>query len=216
MTKLAKTGCFTLATAICLGLGNFAVAQATPENTGPVATAGPQNLQSAAERTADWLSKQISPPSEENDSGGGLRLLSDSETKRSAIKTGATLTMVISLFLLAVFLWRLRPGSGKIKRTTKNEVVSVIGQVPFVHGQQLQIVRLGTRLLLVATSQSGSQTLSEISDPEEVLQIEMAFRQGGTDRLTQTLTKRARQSSTANNGISLGSHQPGGRTLLEA
>lgn len=215
MIYLSKTFCFGIAIAICLSLGNSAAAQATPEATRPATTAGSQNLQSAAERTADWASKQISPPSSATDFSSGLRLLSDPNTKRSAIKTGATLTLVISLFLLAVFLWRLRPGSKKSKKGS-NEVVSVIGQVPFVHGQQLQLVRLGTRLLLVATSPTGSQTLSEISDPEEVLQIEMAFRNGRTDMLAESLQTRARHSSNANSGISLGSHQRGGRTLLEA
>ena len=95
-------------------------------------------------------------------------------------------------------------------------MLTVLGQIPFVHGQQLQLVRLGTRLLLVAASPSGSQTLSEISDPHEVLQLESAFQQGRMDLLTAAMQQRALQNNGTNSGVSLGSQQRTGRTLLEA
>ena len=216
MKNILRYISFALMTAIGVALANPVVAQ-TPddEQTIPAILPGSEKLQSAAERSMDWLNKQISPPSDDAAAAGGLRLFSDPDTKRSAIKTGATLALLLSLFLLMVFVWKLRPGSKtRNKRRAGNEVVSVLGQIPFVHGQQLQLVRLGTRLLLVAASPSGSQTLSEISDPQEVLQLESAFRQGRMDLLTASMQQRAVQ--TPQNGISLGSHQQTGRTLLEA
>lgn len=183
---------------------------ATPSDVG-----AQTGIQSAMERTIDFVDEQIPPPSSEAGTESGFSLFSDPKAKRSAIKTGATLTLVISMFLLVVFLWRLKPGTQKPARGN-NEVLAVLGKVPFVHGQQLQVIRLGTRLLLVATSPKGSQTLAEISDPQEVLQIEGAFRQGRMDLLTESLHNRSLRNATQRNGVSLGSQQQHGRTLLEA
>ena len=125
--------------------------------------------------------------------------------------------LVVSLFLLVVFALKLKPnGQGRQKKGDK--VLTVLGKVPFVHGQQLQLVRLGTRMLLVASSAKGSQTLSEITDPAEVLQIESAFRAGRMDLITDSLSRSepSANGSQSNNGILLGSNQRNGRTLLEA
>ncbi len=195
---------------------NRGLAQEGPATSPPKPLLQPKALQSLAESSIDWLNKEIAPPAEAV-GGGGLRVFTHPQMRRSAIKTGATLTLVISLFLLAVVLWRMRPtAAGRTRRKSANEVLAVLGQVPFVNGQQLQLVRLGTRLLLVATSSSGSQTLSEIADPDEVLQIESAYRQGRMDLLTASMQQRALQRPTAGPGVSLGSQPRGGRTLLEA
>ena len=202
-----------LSVSVCVGHTN--AQDATPEST-TVSNKSVAGLQSSAERTMDWLSQQISPPTEEA-SGSGFNLFSDPKTKQSAIKTGATVTLVVSLFLLFVFALKLKPNSqGRQKKGDK--VLTVLGKVPFVHGQQLQLVRLGTRMLLVASSAKGSQTLSEITDPAEVLQIESAFRAGRMDLITDSLSRSepSANGSQSNNGILLGSNQRNGRTLLEA
>ncbi|MDG2014527.1 MAG: flagellar biosynthetic protein FliO [Pirellulaceae bacterium] len=211
--------CFLmLAALISLGCVETLFAQNAQSDTTISETGQEQvGLQSAAERSVDWLEKQINPPSAEVMSTGGLQLFRDADTRQSAIKTGATLTLVLSLFFLAVFLWRLRPSSRKLEgRKRDNQVLTVLGQIPFVHGQQLQIVRLGTRLLLIAASPSGSQTLSEISDPQEVLQLESAIQQGRMDLLTASMQQRVLQGANSESNVSLGSHQRSGRTLLEA
>ena len=218
MKMMMKFYFLMLGTLIASGCAENVCAQNTEGET--LISAAPQEtqgLRSAAERSVDWLQKQISPPSIEATSTSGLQLFGDPNTRQSAIKTGATLTLVLSLFLLGVFLWRLRPSSRKpVGRKQDNQVLTVLGQIPFVHGQQLQIVRLGTRLLLVAASPSGSQTLSEISDPQEVLQLESAIQQGRMDLLTASMQQRALQGTNPASNVSLGSHQRSGRTLLEA
>ena len=215
MKTRSKTGILTLLALVIFFAADRAEGQIAVGEASQQDVADPGNLQSATERTMDWLNTEIQAPKEDIESASGIQLFSNPVASRSAIKTGAKLTLVISLFLIIIFVWRMLPKSNS-RRKSSNEVLSVIAQIPFVQGQQLQLVRVGTRLLLVATSQSGSQTLSEIADPAEVLQIESAFRQGRMDQLTASLQKRASENASVANGVSLGSHQPVGRTLLEA
>ena len=99
-----------------------------------------------------------------------------------------------------------------------NEVVAVLGQTKFGQSQQLQLIRLGSKLLLVTTSQAGSHTLGEITDPEEVFQIETLCREGKFNSLSETLRQRAAESAASRRqGVSLGSTRVrSSRTLLEA
>ena len=212
-----KLGCVIWVVLISIMCANRAVAQEFIPAGTPVIAVEQGVTNSDLESSSDFLSRAISPPPSNELVTGSWKIFQDTKTKASAIKTAATLTLVISLFLLVVFIWRLRPSANRTPRKQrKNEVLTVLGQIPFVHGQQLQLVRLGTRLLLVAASPSGSQTLSEISDPHEVLQLESAFQQGRMDLLTAAMQQRALQNNGTNSGVSLGSQQRTGRTLLEA
>ena len=55
-------------------------------------------------------------------------------------------------------------GSGKVP----NEVVEVLGQTPFGPKKHLQIVRLGSKLLLLMNGPEGTHPIGEITDPQEV------------------------------------------------
>ena len=55
-------------------------------------------------------------------------------------------------------------GNGKVP----SEVLEILGQVPFGPKKQLQIVRLGSKLLLLINSPEGTHPIGEITDPEEV------------------------------------------------
>ena len=180
-----------------------------------------KTLQSPVESSMDFLEQQIDSPDEQQD-GSALSYFSNPKNKRNAIKTGATLVLVISIFLLIVFLIRIRPGNQKHESKRKSgvpqEALSVIGQIPFTNQQQLQLIRLGQRLLLVATSESGSSTLAEITDPDEAWQLETAVRDGRPDVLTRTVASHVgapvRRGDQPSQSVSLGSRS--GRTLLEA
>lgn len=98
-----------------------------------------------------------------------------------------------SLSLLALFLLRQSPS--RRRGVLPEDVVSLLGQIPFGPGQKLQLVRLGSKLLLVTTTPAGSHTLGEISDPEEVMQIETLCRSGRYDAIGATLRNRIRNDS---------------------
>lgn len=62
----------------------------------------------------------------------------------------------------------LRFFSGEGSGGVPTEVLELLGTVPLAHNKQLQIVRLGSKLLLVVDGENGTHPIGEISDPDEV------------------------------------------------
>ena len=67
-------------------------------------------------------------------------------------------------FGLVWFSRQFGGGNGKVPQ----EVVEVLGQTPFGPKKQLQIVRLGSKLLLLINGPEGTHPIGEITDPQEV------------------------------------------------
>ena len=65
-------------------------------------------------------------------------------------------------------VWFTRRFSGTGSGQLPKDVVEVLGQTPFKPGSHLQLIRLGNKLLLLLNSNEGTQTIGEISDPDEV------------------------------------------------
>ena len=81
--------------------------------------------------------------------------------------TGAgSLGIVLGLFLLAV--WAVRRGMPKHAALVPREAVEVLGRAALIGKQQMHLVRCGNKILLLYASPSGVETLTEITDPEEV------------------------------------------------
>ncbi len=86
---------------------------------------------------------------------------------RQLLATGASLTIVLALF--AAVVWTMRRGMPKVlAQRLPNDVLDVLGQATLVHRQQVQLVRLGQKLLLINVSPGGAETLTEVIDPAEV------------------------------------------------
>ena len=77
-----------------------------------------------------------------------------------------SLAIVLGGYFGIVWLMRkFNPGSSGALPT---EVVEVLGTTPFGPKKQLQVIRLGNKLLLLMNSAEGSQMIGEVSDPDEV------------------------------------------------
>jgi flagellar biogenesis protein FliO len=77
-----------------------------------------------------------------------------------------SLGVVLGLFL--VVAWCLRRFSPAGSVLLPKEVVELLGRSPLAGRQQMQLVRIGNKLLLVALSPGGAETLTEITDATEV------------------------------------------------
>jgi len=66
------------------------------------------------------------------------------------------------------FVWLMRRLNPAASLGLPQEVVEVLGQSPFGNRKQLQLVRLGSKLLLLTNGADGIQTIGEINDPNEV------------------------------------------------
>jgi len=87
----------------------------------------------------------------------------------SLTATGAGLAIAVGLVLS--FVWLARSCLPKSARPLPRDVVEVLGRAPLGGKQTTQLVRVGGKLLLVATTPEGAETLTEITDPDEVARL---------------------------------------------
>lgn len=84
----------------------------------------------------------------------------------TAVTTAGGLVLVLGLFL--AFAWLMRRVSPKSMHRIPGEAVEVLGRAPLNNRQQLCLIRCGGKLILVAVSDDGAETLTEITDAVEV------------------------------------------------
>lgn len=83
--------------------------------------------------------------------------------------TGAGLAITVGLLLS--FVWLVRSMTPKSSRPLPRDVVEVLGRAPLGSKQMTQLVRVGHKLLLIAITPEGAETLTEITDPAEVARL---------------------------------------------
>lgn len=88
----------------------------------------------------------------------------------SAIGSVTTILSSLAMVLGAFFLvaWFARRANPQTTATLPKEVVESLGRTSMGNRQYLQLVRIGNKLLLLAISSQGVETLTEITTPEEV------------------------------------------------
>ena len=143
---------------------------AAEEPIGPVDGPAPLRLSPRSEEDAGKLSKPVAP------------------TASGAIGTVVgSLAIVLGLFV--VFAWcsrRLTPaGAAQLPK----EVLELLGRAPLNSRQQVQLVRIGNKLLLVASTPTGTETLTEITDAAEVERLASLCRRGQPASATGTFTQ---------------------------
>jgi flagellar biogenesis protein FliO len=87
-----------------------------------------------------------------------------------------SLGVVLGLFLVVAWCSRrLAPAGAAL---LPKDVVELLGRAPLATRQQMQLVRIGNKLLLVAISPVGVQTLTEVTEPTEVEHLVALCRRG--------------------------------------
>ncbi len=81
-------------------------------------------------------------------------------------------------FLLA---WAMRRGASGSPGLLPHEALEVLGRAPLAGRQQVHLVRLGNKLVLVSVSAAGIEPLSEVTEPDEVQRLVALCRQGQTN-----------------------------------
>ncbi len=121
------------------------------------------------------------PSREEKDAG-------DRRGPRTGV--GSVLTVVGSLAvvlgLFAVFVWALRRTAPRGSLLLPTEVVETLGRAPLAGRQQVLLIRVGKRLLLLSVTPDGAETLTEIDDPDEVTRLAGLCRQSHPDSASAT------------------------------
>ncbi len=94
---------------------------------------------------------------------------------RSIFGLFASLGAVVGLLLAA--MWGLKRILPKDASALPTEVFQVLGRKPLAGRQQAQVVRFGNKVLLLAVSPMGAESLAEITDPAEVERLTGMCRQ---------------------------------------
>jgi flagellar biogenesis protein FliO len=84
----------------------------------------------------------------------------------SLATVGGSLAFVLGLFFCLA--WLTRRGMPLTVAKLPGEVIEVLGKSPLSKGQEMQLVRIGAKLILLSVTPHGSETLTEIVDAEEV------------------------------------------------
>lgn len=115
---------------------------------------------------------QISPTEiklKEPSRGTEGRISKPSSQWSTLFSVGFSLGIVVCLFLGVAWVAKksMPAGSGRLP----NEVVEVLGRSTIAPRQQIYVLRFGRKLLLVSQQPGQTQTLSEITDEEEVIRL---------------------------------------------
>jgi flagellar protein FliO/FliZ len=111
------------------------------------------------------------------------------------VSVGGSLCAVLGIFLVVVWCTRrfAPPGTAALPK----EAIEALGRVPLTARQQMQLIRVGNKLLLVALSPTGVEPLTEITDPTEVEHLLSLCRRGqkgsSTEMFRQTLAQLAEE-----------------------
>ena len=102
---------------------------------------------------------------------------------RDALQVGGGLAVVVAILWLLRSLVRrgsARAGGLSSRAGAPSGVVNVLARYPLARGQQVMLMGVGQRILVVHQSAGTVQTLSELTDPDEVLALRMQI--NGTER----------------------------------
>ncbi len=93
-----------------------------------------------------------------------------------------SLGVVLGVFLLLA--WLMRRASPQGLTRLPNEAFEVLGRAPLGSRQNVNLLRCGNKLLLVSITPAGTETLTEITDPQEVDRLAGLCRQAGPQSST--------------------------------
>ena len=95
-----------------------------------------------------------------------------------------SLGIVLGLFFLVT--WLFRRGMPKGAAQLPSDVIEVLGRAPLAGRQNMHLIRLGSKLILVSATPGGMDTLAEVTDPLEVDRLLGLCKQAQPNSVTGT------------------------------
>jgi flagellar biogenesis protein FliO len=159
---------------------------ATPPAAGGLRLASPDGPATGSARDLVRPSRELAPPTEKRQlprpAASGERPAGDPAAALAT--TGTSLAVVLGLFLIVA--WIIRRQSPRAMAPLPPEVLELLGRAELPGKQPLYLARCGRKLLLVAVSSAGVQTLTEITDPDEVTRLAGICQQNQPGSVTAT------------------------------
>ena len=132
-------------------------------------------------------------------------------------KVVGSLAIVIGGYL--GFVWLMGKFGGESSKSLPREVSEVIGTSPLSPGQNLQLVRLGSKLLVLVSGDEGTHPVAEVTDPDEVEYLTGLCNKNGSSRTSAgnnvTMFRRALDRARSEGGSSEAAMDKAIRKLTE-
>ncbi|MEQ1906288.1 MAG: hypothetical protein ABL888_19045 [Pirellulaceae bacterium] len=141
---------------------------AAPNNIQAIEINHGEPIRDSQTRHAHYLEPSATPHNQSAVKLSDLqKMIGDQFTKIDWKRMAASLAIVVGGYL--AFLWLVRVvNPTQARRQLPHEVVNVIGKTRFSAHQELQLVRLGSKLLLLLVGTDGTKSIGEVTDPVEV------------------------------------------------
>lgn len=117
-----------------------------------------------------------------------------SSTGRAMLTVISSLAIVLAVFF--AFVWLSRSAAPKGMAPLSKEVVESLGRAPLLGRQQMQLIRIGNKLILLSVTATGADTLTEITDPVEVDRLAGLCRQSQAGSISDTFRHVLAQATT--------------------
>ena len=104
-------------------------------------------------------------------------------TTGKAVKTVIT-SLAVVLGLLVALVWISKRTGPKKDATLPGEILETLGRAPLAGRQEMQLVRVGNKLLLLSVTATSAETLTEITDPVEIDRLAGICQQNRSDSIT--------------------------------
>jgi flagellar biogenesis protein FliO len=103
------------------------------------------------------------------------------------------LGVVLAVFFLLA--WLTRRTASQAQTLLPAEVVECLGRTPLAPRQQLQLVRVGHKLVLLSVTAGEARALTEVTDPDEVNRLHGLCRQQQPGSITASFRQVLNQSA---------------------
>ncbi len=114
----------------------------------------------------------------------------------SVVTVASSLAIVLGVFLLLA--WGMRRAAPAGTLALPGEVFEVLGSASMASRQQAHLLRCGRKLVLVSVTTAGAETITEITDPEEVDRLAGLCRQAHPQSTTATFRQVFKQFAQRN------------------
>jgi flagellar biogenesis protein FliO len=177
--------------ASAVAVEEVAVPATTADNPIQATAAPPDENRRLAPPSSNWNEAAI--PGKQNQAAAGAESAwrNFGLPRETVFRIASALAIVVGLFL--VFAWLLRRGGRSVASTLPSDVVSVLGRVPLATRQFADLLQVGNKLVLVASSPAGPSTLTEVTDPTEVDRLIGLCRQADPHSTTKAFEQVFRQ-----------------------
>lgn len=141
-------------------------------------------------------SRHLGPPRSRRSNEGAFQeknsLLDRLAIPRGSVPaTCAAVAFVAGLFLLAT--WGLKKGMPRSLQMLPADAACVLGRMPLVGRQFAHLIKVGDKLVLVAITPTGVDTLTEVTDPDQVARLLGLCQQSSPNSSPQSFEQIMRQ-----------------------